>query len=197
VSYSDDDTTAESWKRSLIESRQQARDALSECASRSVSNRNAVNVPPIVQFLHAQTIDYWRHVRPKRQGILGGLWEEQITTVTVPKGGIVEQGQSDWYGNYDVGDLLQSAEWVDRPVTLGNLGTEWVDGGQVQLMAEFTHRATRETMYETQTVDIHLPPAACDRIISQLDDCLEDLRWLPEAGEIVIGEEEAEQQIHK
>jgi hypothetical protein len=147
--------------------------------------------PALVQLRHAQTLDYYRHVAPKRDGIRGGKWDEVVATVPVPTAEPIDLGLSDWYGAYDAGELLGAADRTTEPVSLATL-PEFARENTVQLTATVTHRATGETMTETRQVELHLPPAACDAILGQLDDCLEDLRWLPDAGDLELGADDVE-----
>ena len=191
MSYADEDPAKGAWKRSLLDAREQARLALSECAGSGVDNHTPVDVPELVQYCHAQTLDYYRHVAPKRDGIRGGKWDDVVATVPVPTAEPIDLGLSDWYGAYDAGELLGAAEWTTEPVSLATL-PEFARENTVQLTATVTHRATGETMTETRQVELHLPPAACDAILGQLDDCLEDLRWLPDAGDLELGADDVE-----
>ncbi len=190
--WDEDDVTKEEWKRQLHESRQLARSALSECARPAIDEWTAVNVPELVQYLHAQTLDYYRHVAPKRAGVqdltddqlTGVSWDEPLCMVEVPTSQTVDAGMTDWYGDYDVGDILSEADWVKKPVTLATLRKEWQRNNRITISANVRHRVTGEEITEQETVSLHLPPAACEMVIAGLDDVLEDLKWLPEAAEL-------------
>ena len=190
--YDDEQITKDEWERQLVESRQLARQALAECATPEIESWNPVNVPELVQFLHAQTMDYYRHIRPKRQGIRGGKWEEPLVSVEVPQSQTVDCGMTDWYGEFDIGDVLTDAEWTAKPVALGTLREKWAQGTSVRISAEVVHRGTRERITEHRDLQLHLPPAACAAVLEQLDDCLEDLGWIPAVGEIDIGADDVE-----
>jgi len=188
----EEDVLKEGWKRDAQAARERARDALAECSRPEIDDWNAVNAPELVQYLHGQTMDYYRHVAPKRKGISDDLWTDSLTTVQVPNDQRVDCGLTDWHGEFELGDLVEQATLSERPVRLDKLAEHWQYQTTGTIQAEVTHRATGEQLTRHRQFTIHLPPAACHAVISQLDDCLEDLEWLPDAGEIAVGSDDIE-----
>lgn len=190
--FHEPDPAQDAWKRSMLDAREQAREALSECATPAIDNENAVNAPELVQYLHSQTLDYYRHIAPKAATLQSDVWERELTTVRVPETQTIDGGTTNWHGDYDVDDVLGQASWTHKPVQLETLRQEWQRDTRVIVGIEIVHRATGDEILEHREFTLHLPPAACEEVIGALDECLDDLRWLPEAGEISIGADDVE-----
>lgn len=190
--WNDPDPAEDAWKRSMLDARQQARDALAECSGPHIDPRQAVNCPGVVQFLHAKTLDYYRHIAPKSDGLPDELWNAELTTVSVPATQRVEGGMTNWYGDYDIEGVLENARWTEKPVQLASLREKWQENATAAIEIVIDHRATEEQTREYEQYDLYLPPIACESVIAQLDKCLDNLKWLPEAGEIDINADDVE-----
>lgn len=190
--WNDPDPAEDAWKRAMLDARQGARGALAECSAPHIDNWQAVEAPQIVQFCHAKTMDYYRHISPKAPGLPDELWREQVTAVRVPRSQQIEAGITNWYGEYELDGILSKAGWVEKPVTLDTLREEWQEQSTVDIEVLIDDRATGQVQHELQRFDIHLPPAACEAVIQRLDKCLDDLKWLPEAGEYTIEADDLE-----
>lgn len=190
--WNQSDQAQDAWKRQLLEARAHARDALSECATPYVDNWNPIDVPELVQFLHAQVMDFHRHIEPKADGLPEDMWKQRIVAVTVPETQSIDGGMTNHYGEYDVQGVLKKADWIEKPVALGTLRQEWQLENTVTIGITHRHRATGETITESRALSLHLPPAACEAVIAQLDRCIEDLGWLPEASDRTIGADDVE-----
>lgn len=169
-----------SWKRSMYQARQLARDALAECSGPHIDSWQAINAPNVVQYLHAQTLDYYRHIAPKADELDEDLWEDELLRVRVPQTQQIEAGMTNWYGDYDLDDVLDQAKWTEKPVVLESLREEWQETATASIEIIVEHRATEAREVEHRQYDLHLPPAACEAVLGRLDTCLEKLGWLPE-----------------
>lgn len=190
--WNDPDPAEDAWKRAMLDARQGARDALAECSAPGIDNWRSVDAPQIVQFCHAKTMDYYRHISPKASGLPEELWKTEITRVAVPAPQQIEAGMTNWYGDYELDGVLSEADWTEKPVTLDTLREEWQETSTVDIEIHIENRATGEVTVEQQRFDIHLPPAACEAVIQRLDECLDDLKWLPDAGEYSIQADDLE-----
>lgn len=179
-STQEDDDRPGSWKRSMYDAREQARAALAECSGPHIDNWQSVEAPNVVQYLHAQTLDYYRHIAPKAEEIDEERWNDPLLSVSVPETQTIEVGMTNWYGDYELDDVLSNAKWVDKPVVLASLRDDWQKDATAAIEIVITDRATRTETREYRQYDLTLPPAACEAILGALDECLEELGWLPE-----------------
>lgn len=171
----------DAWKRQLLEARQRACDALSECAGPHIDNWAAADVAELVQFAHAQVLAYHRHIAAQADELPSdGLWDEQLMPVRVPKTQSLDGGMTDWYGEYDLEDITEAAEMENKPVSLASLREEWSQRNRAVVTVELLDRGTGQQITEKEDFDLHLPPAACEAVLAQLDKCLDELGWLPE-----------------
>lgn len=173
------DRSQDAWKRSLLDARERAREALAECSGPHVETWQAINTGEVVQYLHAETLDYYRHLAPKSAEFPDNLWKETLVEVNVPKTQRLRAGMTDWYGGYDTNDILDRAEWAAKPVTLDNLRDEWLANATASIEIIVDHRSTDDQDREYRQYELHLPPAASEAVIAQLDECLEYIGWLP------------------
>lgn len=188
--WNDPDPAENAWKRSLLDARHGAREALAESVRPEIDNWQAIDTPQVVQYCHAKTMDYYRHIAPKAAGLPSELWSDPVTEVRVPDTQQIDAGLTDWYGRYELDDILDDAERTEKPVALDTLREEWQENATADIEVQVENRATGETEQEYRRFDLYLPPAACDAVIQRLDECLENLNWLPESGEYTINSDQ-------
>lgn len=183
-----------------METRRSAQQLLSKCDSDPrIGKYSTINVPRVVRRLHSAVLAYADQIRPKSERLREGLWkvdlmqEDGRQRVEVPKSGTYDMGSTDMYGDIDFGDVLQEADTEYVEVNPNTLNRHWREGNQITLTA-VAHAGSRE-ISEDRTYTYHLPPAACSALINHLDECVEDMDWLPGGRKEIIAEMDPEGNI--
>lgn len=155
--------------------------------------------PELVDYYNRLVHRFASRVRPKKNALGAhlvldqghdpqeSLWTQQITTVNVPKDGeTVDVGQSNVHGEIDISDALNKVDWEAEPLRLSNLR----DWNQKQVKVDVCYFVPGVGTDETTVrKSIYLPVYALDGVVDQLNECLEDLGWLPDASEKEIESE--------
>lgn len=181
-SYYKDETTDGSKSRWIEDTHEARRTALElrREINGSLLNHPPFDVPDVVDYYNRMVHEYASQIRPKQQ-MLADLWTEELATVNVPdSGGRVHVGQTDAFGDFGGQDPIFQIDWTDREVSLDTLRKNWQTENQVRYTVEAidpsngpVERVQRKTLY--------LPVWACDRVVDQLNQCLNELGWLPSA----------------
>lgn len=155
--------------------------------------------PEVVDYYNRLVQRFARRVRPKKRGLGAhmveehghdpeeSLWTQQVAVVNLPKSGeTVDVGEANVHGEIDIGDPFQLVDWETHPVRLSNL-REWNEK-QMTLTAEYQKPGGAPGKKHIRK-SVYLPVFALDAVVDQLNQCLDDLGWLPDASEKEIESE--------
>lgn len=178
--------TRQRFVEQAVESRRMARHALADSVvqtrngPRTWPSHEGRDVPANIREMANAVIDYSRHVRPKAQQ-LPDLWEEELYTLDVIDPGQVIEVQPDMYGSIDPATINADEHLTTTSLTVSLDTLDTFDGGifrQFTYVGEHRHKGE---VRETDSYEYHLPPAACRLVFNQVDRCMEQLGWMPEA----------------
>jgi len=155
--------------------------------------------PRQVDYYNRLVQRFTRRVRPKKRGLgahlveeegkdpESSLWTQQVATVQVPKSGqTVEVGHANIHGEVQIDDPFQLVDWESKPVRLSNL-RDWAEK-QITVTVEFQKTGGSVGKQHIRK-SVYLPVFALDAAVDQLNQCLDDLGWLPDASEKEIESE--------
>lgn len=169
------------WIQDTRDAREHAREAKRQM-SPSIANDCVVNVPDIVAFFHNAVIDYADHIAPKAN-VVGDLWGEELDSVRVPKSGAThDAGDADLFGDYDVESAIYQIPWTERAVSLETLQEQWSEDNQITYYVKVRQPDDESSTKESYRETLHLPPRASKKCFRQLDKCMDELGWLPDAA---------------
>lgn len=137
------------------------------------------DVPQLVDYYNRMLFEYHSHIRPHRD-VVPDKWDEVLERVPVPKDGAeVELEQANSRGELPAAQALARADTELREVSLANLREQWVTDNVVSITARFFDPWQGDRV-ETISKVLYLPVYAGDKVRDQLNDCVEDIGWLPD-----------------
>lgn len=192
------DGSKDQWIRNTHEALDDAEELRQEIPPEMVRTK-PYDPPEVVDYYNRLVHRFARRVRPKKKALGAhlveehdddpetSLWTQQVAKVSVPKDGqTVDVGDANIHGEIELGDAFELVEWKTETVRLSNL-SEWnekqvtVTAGYQIPGGEPDEKVVRKSLY--------LPVYALDAVVDQLNICLDDLGWLPDASEKPIESE--------
>lgn len=185
--YQDEERSSrQQWLKDAHEKRQVA-ESIREVIPSEWIRTPPIDVPQHVEFYNRALQQYAAKIRPKRDQV-GEKWNRVLAQVEVPPQGVrIDAGLADAAGEFGDG-LIYDAEWVPRDVSLSNLRTQWSANARVDYTIHGVDRWQGERE-EERTKELHIPVWAADMVYDQLNDCLNDLQWLPTTDEPLASDE--------
>lgn len=109
------------------------------------------------------------------------LWCETVDTVQIPPSGkTVDVGVANVHGEVDLEDAFGQVDWVKKPVRLSNL--RWWAEEQITIKVKYIKKGSGPQA-DIIRKSLYLPVHACDSVVDQLIECMDDLGWTPDAAE--------------
>lgn len=181
MSYSDKESHSGSKQRWIDDTHRARRDA--EQVRREIPptmvHTAPYDVPQLVDYYNRMLFEYASHIRPHRD-VVPGKWKEVLGKVRVPKDGEeVELGRANSRGELPASQALAQAPTEHREVSLANLRDRWMTDNLVTVTVRFFDPWQGDRIEHISKV-LYLPVYAGDKVRDQLNDCVEDIGWLPD-----------------
>lgn len=185
MAYGEDETSGskQKWIEDTHEARRDAIGIRNKIPPELV--RTPVHDPPeLVDYYNRLVHQYASQIRPK-SGALRDMWEREVATVRVPRDGeSVDIGMADAWGEVDTSGAIAQLPTDDRPVSCAALRA--VETGEWDWATASFRYTVRYTDPAGGPGEIHdqkkvfLPVFALDRIMDVLNECLDELGWIPD-----------------
>lgn len=140
-----------------------------------------IDVPEYVDFYNRLVHEYAAQLQPKAGELGEDYWEEDLTTVEVPKSGArVDLGRVE-LDREGLDGAVYQAPTEPRTIRLSTLHRDWVEDGSVTVTVAGRDPWSGD-FERAVTKRLYLPVRAADRVVQQCNACLNWLGWLPKAA---------------
>lgn len=177
-SWEDNENSKSQWIRDTHEARDDVVEVRQQIPA-EYTNTPPYDVPPIVDHFNRRIHHYASQIRPKSEAV-GPIWEKELVEVRVPPDNVEKETEPNIHGEVNTDEILEQIEWETEQVSLDDL-RDW-SSKSFELTVKYRDPSARNGK-ATETIQkmLYLPVYAGDRVVDALNECMNELGWLPEA----------------